>query len=58
MMTALRWAGLTCRAAALVLAGYVIWTGWQPTLRWLDRYEVRIEIRPRGLIVEPLPRWT
>lgn len=48
-MTALRWCGLACRAAALAAALYIIATGWQPLLRVVERHDLRISI-----VVAPL----
>ena len=43
-MTALNFA---LRLAALVLAGYVVTTGWPPMAEAMGRHEWRCEIRPQ-----------
>lgn len=57
-MNALRWIGAACRVVALAVAAWAIWTGWHPMLEVLTTHEVRIELRPVGVPMQPpAPRW-
>ena len=57
-MTALRAALLACRVAALVVALWAVIAGWRPMLDILTTHEVRIELRPLGVPLQPpANRW-
>ena len=57
-MTALRWTRMACRVAALVVALWAVTTGWRPMLDILTTHEVRIELRPLGVPLQPpANRW-
>lgn len=57
-MTALRTLAAICRIAALAVCIWAVLTGWHPMLEILTGHEVRIELRPLGVPLQPpANRW-
>lgn len=49
---------MACRITALAVCAWVVVTSWRPMMQVLTTHEVRIELRPAGLVTQPpMPRW-